>query len=166
MLAHCARGHTPLAIACQASCCVAKCCIREIGQISFTPAPPSMAQHAGYARMTPEIARAAIRLHGWPQRPPARELSLCPVLVGRCSAPVRCLLWTMSKRAPKKSKIWVDARAARAIVMIRAPCSRCACFYLDSLLWTLIIIFIHSFACFPCHTIHTLVVVERIMQKY
>ena len=54
------------------------CCIREIGQISFTHAPPSMSQHAAYARMTPEMARAAIRLHGWPQRPPPRALEIAP----------------------------------------------------------------------------------------
>ena len=116
--------------------------------------------------MTPEIAHAAIRLHGWPQRPPARELSLCPVLVGRCSAPVQGLLWTMSKSLSKKSKTRANARAAGAIAMHGASAGQCACFCLDSLLWTTIIIFIQCFACFPYHTTHMLVAVERITQKY
>ena len=104
--------HGP-AFACRDSCRVADCCIRETVRLSFTHAPPSMAQHAGYARMTPEIARAAIRLHGWPQRPPARELSLCPVLVGRCSAPVRGLLWTIEESTKKEQDLGRRKSSAR-----------------------------------------------------
>ena len=83
-----------------------------------------MPKIARCARMTSEIGRAAVSVHGWPQRPLPRALSLKPVLVGRCSALVRYLLWDVSKRARKKSTTRADARAARVRCLCRVPARR------------------------------------------
>ena len=73
--------HGP-AFACRDSCRVGDFCIRSFVLHCFPHAPCSMLQHVGCARMTHEIAHAAIRLRGWPQRPPPRALSLGLVRVG------------------------------------------------------------------------------------
>ena len=127
--------HGP-AFACRDSCRVAGFCIRSFVLHCFPHAPSSMLQHVGCARMTHEIAHAAIRLRGWPQRPPPRALSLGLVRVGRCSALVRGFLWATSKRAREKRQTRANTRAARTIAMLPAPSWGCACFCLDSLLWT------------------------------
>ena len=115
---------TPPAIACEDSDSPADFCIHQSVPISFAHAPSSMPKIARCARMTSEIGRAAVSVHGWPQRPPPRALSLKPVPVGRCSALVRYLLWGVSKRARKKSTTRADARAARVRCLCRVPARR------------------------------------------